>query len=160
MPVSIESPDQPDVIQLIAELDAYQETLYPPESRHLLDLASLCRPNVVFAVARDPQGVAIGCGSIVLGSEYGEVKRMYVHPGSRGRGVADEVLALVESHAQRRGCDWLMLETGPKQPEAIAFYARHGYRRRERFGDYRDDPLSVFMEKRLVTTSGAAPSPC
>ena len=39
MPIALESPDQPDVIALIAELDAYQDTLYPPESRHIFDLA-------------------------------------------------------------------------------------------------------------------------
>jgi putative acetyltransferase len=147
MPVSLESPDQPEVIQLIAELDAYQDTLYPPESRHALDLASLCAPDVVFAVARDAQGRAVGCGAVVLGPQHGELKRMYVHPHSRGCGVAAELLAVLESHAVRRGCTWFVLETGPRQPEALAFYARSGYTRRERFGSYRDDPLSVFMEK-------------
>jgi putative acetyltransferase len=150
MPVSLESPDQPGVIQLIAELDAYQDTLYPPESRHALDLASLCEPHVVFAVARDAQGRAVGCGAVVLGPEHGELKRMYVHPHSRGRGVAAELLAVLESHAAGRGCTWFVLETGPRQPEALAFYARSGYTRRERFGSYRDDPLSVFMEKHLA----------
>jgi putative acetyltransferase len=43
----------------------------------------------------------------------------------------------------------LMLETGPRQPEALSFYASVGYERREPFGDYRDDPLSVFLQKRI-----------
>lgn len=51
MHVAIESPDQPEVIELIAELDAYQRSLYPPESTHLLDLASLKQANVLFVVA-------------------------------------------------------------------------------------------------------------
>ncbi len=51
MQVTQETPDQPDVIALIAELDAYQDTLYPAEARYALDLASLKKPNVVFAVA-------------------------------------------------------------------------------------------------------------
>jgi putative acetyltransferase len=66
MVFAFESPDQPDVIALIADLDAYQDTLYPPESRHTVDLASLKRPDVLFAVARDSEGLAIGCGAIVL----------------------------------------------------------------------------------------------
>ena len=53
MTIAPESPDQPEVIALIAELDAYQDTLYPPESRHALDLASLKQANVLFFVARD-----------------------------------------------------------------------------------------------------------
>ena len=56
MNIALESPDQPEVIHLIAELDAYQDTLYPPESRHYLDLASLRQSNVFFAVARDSAG--------------------------------------------------------------------------------------------------------
>ena len=57
MLITLESPDQPDVMALIAELDAYQDTLYPPESRHVFDLAGLKQPNVLFAVARDAVGV-------------------------------------------------------------------------------------------------------
>jgi putative acetyltransferase len=149
MQVAQESPDQPAVIQLIAELDAYQDTLYPPESRHALDLHSLKQANVLFAVARDASGQAIGCGAIVLGDAYGEVKRMYVAPQQRGGGVARQVLTLLEAQASERGCSLLMLETGPRQPEALGFYASFGYERRGPFGGYRDDPLSVFMQKRI-----------
>lgn len=149
MNISLESPDQPEVIRLIAELDAYQDTLYPPESRHSLDLASLKQPNVVFAVARNASGKAIGCGAVVVNSEYGELKRMYVHPESRGAGVARKVLAFLESQASLRGCKLLKLETGPSQPEALGLYASCGYERRSPFGKYTDDPLSVFMQKRL-----------
>ena len=63
--IDFESPDQPDVIVLIAELDAYQDSLYPPESRHALDLESLKQSNVLFAVARDGTGQAIGCAALV-----------------------------------------------------------------------------------------------
>ena len=65
-------------------------------------------------------------------------------------GYAYAVLCLLETQAAQRGCHRFVLETGPKQPEALAFYARNGYVTRGRFGDYRDDPLSVFMEKRLA----------
>jgi putative acetyltransferase len=149
MNIAIESPDQPEVISLIAELDAYQDTLYPPESRHSLDLASLKQPNVVFAVARSASGQAVGCGAVVINSEYGELKRMYVHPESRGAGVARKILAFLESHATLRGCKLLKLETGPSQPEALGLYASCGYERRGPFGKYTDDPLSVFMQKRI-----------
>ena len=150
----LESPDQPEVIQLIAELDAYQDTLYPPESRHALDLASLKQANVLFAVARQASGRAVACGAIVLGDEYGEVKRMYVHPNCRGQGLARQIFTLLEASANDRGCRLLMLETGPRQPEAIAFYERCGFSRTSPFGSYRDDPLSVFMRKLI----GSSPS--
>jgi len=147
---AFESPDQPDVIALIADLDAYQDTLYPPESRHTVDLASLKRPDVLFAVARDSEGLAIGCGAIVLYPEFGELKRMYVSPGGRGQGVAKKLMALLESRAADVGCKLLKLETGPYQHEALALYASTGYERRGPFGDYTNDPLSVFMEKHIV----------
>ncbi len=145
----LESPDQPEVIALINELDAYQDTLYPPESRHYLDLDHLKQANTIFVVARTLGARAVGCGAIVLHSRYGEVKRMYVHPESRGRGIARQILEVLESAALSRGCQELMLETGPHQPAALAFYGRSGYRLRGPFGAYTDDPLSVFMQKSL-----------
>ncbi|MET3131758.1 putative acetyltransferase [Oxalobacteraceae bacterium GrIS 1.11] len=148
--IAFESPDQPDVIALIAELDAYQDALYPPESRHILDLASLKQANVLFAVARDSTGQAIACGAIVLCPEFGELKRMYVSPRGRGQGVAKKLLALLESRAIGSGCQLLRLETGPYQPEALALYASAGYERRGPYGDYTNDPLSVYMQKHIV----------
>ena len=149
MHVAIESPDQPEVVDLIAELDAYQRSLYPPESTHLLDLASLKQPNVLFVVARDAEHRAVGCGAIVLEPEYGELKRVYVHPRARGKGIAKAVLAKLESEATAAGCRLLKLETGPLQPEALGLYARNGFERRGPFGGYWNDPLSVFMQKRI-----------
>lgn len=147
--LALESADQPEVIALIAELDAYQQRLYPPESCHALDLAGLTRPEVVFAVARDEAGQAIGCGAVVLGAEFGELKRMFVSPRGRGQGTGRRLLVLLEAEASARGCALLMLETGPYQPEALALYAACGFLRRGPFGGYADDPLSVFMQKAL-----------
>ncbi len=147
MHVALESPDQPQVIDLIARLDAYQDSLYPAESRYALDLESLKKDNVRFAVARDAQGQAIGCGAIVLYDGYGELKRMYVREDCRGQGVARSVLSVLEASAGQAGFSVFRLETGPYQPEALLFYARSGYLRCERFGHYKDDPNSVFMQK-------------
>lgn len=150
MPITLESPKQPEVIALIADLDAYQDTLYPAEARYALDLDSLAQPNVLFAVARNDAGDAIGCGAIVLYDAYGEVKRMYVKPEGRGQGVAGQIIDALERAAHDRGCSDLKLETGPYQAEALAFYGKQGYARGGPFGDYPDHPLSVFMHKQLV----------
>ncbi len=157
MHIALESPGQPDVLALIAELDAYQDTLYPPEARYALDLTALQQANALFAVARDGEGRACGCGAIVLGPTFGELKRMYVSPPGRGRGIAQALLALLEARAAASGCRRVALETGPYQPEALAFYARAGYQRCGPFGEYRDDPLSVFMHKELAASATA---PC
>jgi len=151
MTIAFESPDQPDVIALIADLDAYQDSLYPPESRHALDIASMKQSNVLFAVARDSEGRAIGCGAIVLYPEFGELKRMYVGPRGRGQGVARKLLTMLELRAVDSGCKVIRLETGPYQHEALALYASAGYQPRGPFGDYTDDPLSVFMQKHIAS---------
>ena len=90
--LALETPDQPEVIALIEALDAYQASLYPPEACYRLDISALCQPAVLFAVARDSAGVALGCAAIVLGHEagdgglplcVGELKRMVVAPAQR-----------------------------------------------------------------------------
>jgi putative acetyltransferase len=148
--VAFESPQQPDVMALIAELDAYQDTLYPPESRHVVDVGALAQPHVLFAVARDAAGQALGCAAVVLEADgAGELKRVFVRPVARGQRVAQRLLQLLEATARDRGCRVLRLESGPSQPEALGLYARCGYARRGPFGGYADDPLSVFMEKAI-----------
>ena len=149
MLVTLESPDQPEVIALIAALDAYQDTLYPPEARYALDLAALKQPNVAFAVARDAGHQAVGCAAVVVDGTQGELKRMYLRPAARGQGLAQQLLRVLEAAAASKGCRQLCLETGPYQAEALAFYARQGFVRRGPFGSYPDHPLSVFMVKAL-----------
>ena len=147
MHIAIEPANQPEVLALIEQLDAYQKPLYPEESHHGIDVAALSQPNVVFAVARDPSGQAVGCGAIVIESAYGELKRMFTQPSHRGRGIARSLVQWLEAQAQARGCHLFMLETGCLQPEAIALYERLGYSRRGPFGPYTEDPNSVFMHK-------------
>lgn len=149
MRVQLEPPNQPEIVSLIDELDAYQDTLYPAEARYALDLTQLEQENVLFVVARDDAGVAIGCGALVLAGEAAELKRMYVRPSHRGQGAAVKVLFKLETEAAKRGCYLIQLETGPLQPEALAFYTKHGFHSCGAFGSYPEHPLSVFMEKRL-----------
>lgn len=151
MRVQLEPPNQPEVISLIAELDAYQDTLYPAEARYALDLTTLQQENVLFAVARDDNGTAIGCGALVLGPGTGELKRMFVRPSYRAQGVAARVLTNLEAEAVKRRCRLVQLETGPYQPEALAFYKKHGFQICGAFGSYPEHPLSVFMQKWLCS---------
>jgi putative acetyltransferase len=146
MRIALERPDQPDVVALIDELDAYQKPLYPPESHHGIDIAALLQPNVLFAVVR-VEAVAIGCGAVVLTPEYGEIKRMYLSNAHRGQGIARLLLEFLETQAAILGCRRYALETGIHQLAAIALYERAGYVRCGPFGSYAPDPLSVFMFK-------------
>jgi GNAT superfamily N-acetyltransferase len=110
--------------------------------------------TTVFLLARDADGAAVGCGALrELGPDVGEVKRMYVVPSRRRTGVAGVVLAALEAEAARRGWTLLRLETGTEQPDAMAFYERHGYRRIPNFGHYADSELSVCYERAVGVPS-------
>jgi putative acetyltransferase len=147
MQIQIENPDQPDILALLKASDAYMEALYPAESNHLLDVRSLQAPEVTFIAAR-AAGQALGCGAIVKGPEsWAEIKRMFVSPAARGRKLGRLLLQKLEALAVDRGATLLRLETGIKQPEALALYRSAGFVEIGPFGHYRPDPLSLFMEK-------------
>jgi GNAT superfamily N-acetyltransferase len=107
----------------------------------------------VVLLVRDDDGTALGCGALrALGDGAAEVKRMYVVPEARGRGVSKAVLRGLEDAARARGWTTLRLETGPRQPEAIGLYTGAGYRPVGPFGAYRGDPAahdSLFFERLL-----------
>ena len=146
--IEVERPVRADVEGLLRAARAMMASLYPPESCHGLDLAAFERPEVALFVAREG-GVAVGCGAFQLhGDGSAEVKSMFVPPEARGRGIGRKVLAAIEA-AVRGRVSALRLETGVKQLVAIRLYEAAGFRRRGPFGSYRDDPLSVFMEKAL-----------
>jgi putative acetyltransferase len=138
----------PAVAELLAASDAYQQALYPPSSLHLLPADRFAAPNTVLLGGFVGDRL-VGCGACVNHGEYGELKRMFVRPESRGQGVGRALLAALEAHAVQAGLTWLRLETGTAQPEAIRLYEQAGYTRRGPFGDYGPDPFSVFMEKPL-----------
>ena len=148
--VSRETPRQDDVVALIRQSDALMQALYPAESNHLVDIDALAAPQVHFFVARE-DGRALGCGAFVVGEGgCAEMKRVFVDPAARGKGVARLIMGVLEKEAAKLGVDLMQLETGIKQPEAIALYRKFGYVERGPFGSYRPDPLSLFMEKRLA----------
>jgi putative acetyltransferase len=78
-----------------------------------------------------------------------EIKRLFVQPAARGRGIGRALMAQLEWLAAEEGVSLLQLETGVKQPEALSLYRALGYAERGPFGAYRPDPLCLFMEKRL-----------
>ena len=144
------APADPRARRLIGELDRRQLSLYPAESNHLDPVETLAGDDVTF-LAAFVAGEAVGCGAVKrMHGHYGEIKRMYVDPNARGRGVGRALIEALESTLLRCGIRLVRLETGVRQPEALSLYERCGYVRIPPFGDYPDDPLSVFFEKRLA----------
>ena len=146
--IEAERPLRSDVEALLRQSRAMMAGLYPPESRHGLDPAAFESPEITLFVARE-NGVALGCGAFQLHHDgSAELKSMFVAPQARRRGIGRKVLEVIEA-AVRGRASALRLETGVKQLTAIGLYEAAGFRRRGPFGSYRDDPLSVFMEKAL-----------
>ena len=143
-----------DVRVLVAELEEDLAARYPPEQRHGLSLDAIFQPHIRFFVAR-VGGAAIGCAGVALLPGLAEVKRMYVRPAARGRGVAEALLARLEATARDAGLTRLCLETGDRQLAAIRVYQRNGFTRCEAFAAYASMPpgtvaTSVFFEKHLT----------
>lgn len=147
--ISPKRPDTPDAEALITELEAHLALFYPVTSRHGYSVAKLLAESVTFFVTRY-DGAQAGCGGIKLfGSDYGELKRMFVRPGYRGRGLGRLMLDHLAAYARQSGVELLRLETGIHQQEAVSLYERAGFQRIGPFGEYTDDPLSRFYERRL-----------
>ena len=154
--ITATSPDTPDAVVLIGELEAQLDPLYPRESRHGLSVAQLIDEGVAFFLIRC-EGEPGGCGRVKLvgadDGDYGEVKRMYVRPRFRGRGLARTMLDHLALYTLAHDISLLRLETGIHQHAAIGLYERAGFTRIPPFGDYKEDSLSIFFEKR-ITASG------
>ena len=154
--IRAESPDQPDVRALLADLDSYLASLYPPEANHIVDVQGLLAPEVSFYVAREGSQ-AVGTGAFrrmggateTDGQPYGEIKRMYVDPAFRGRDIGIKLLDVIERQLRQEGIRLALLETGGQQTQAVRLYERCGYTPRAVFGGYPDNGLSVFYGKAL-----------
>jgi ribosomal protein S18 acetylase RimI-like enzyme len=147
-----------DALRLIEEVQAEYVVRYGSRDETPLDPLMFEPPDGSFFVAYlegDP--VATGAwrrsSVVAFGTDRtAEVKRMYVVPAARGRGVARRMLAHLEASAQEHGAEAVVLETGLRQPEAIALYESSGYEPVPSFGYYRDAPLSRCYGRRLPMT--------
>ena len=116
-----------------------------------VDPTEFAPPDGRFVVGYlDTDAVAMG-GVRRIDSDTVEIKRMYVVPEQRGRGLSRVVLAHLESLARELGAIRVLLETGQKQPEAMRLYETSGYERVEGFGHYRCEPDSVSYGKSLTS---------
>ncbi len=154
--IRIDDVTGPEVIALLTRHLDEMHALTPAESVHALDLGGLRAPDLTLWTAwsdtdRDG-GTLLGCGALkAIGPEHGELKSFHTTSAARGRGVATALLAVIMDEARTRGYRRLSLETGrPASFKAAqTLYARHGFAECPPFGDYRDDPHSLFMTRAL-----------
>jgi len=140
-----------DVLSLVARSDEYLSSLYPQESNHAEPLEALVGEGSAFFAGYFGDRLA-ACGAVKLVEDdvtYAEIKRVFVEEKQRGKHLATQVMQHLESFVTKSGVSIIRLESGPLQPEALGLYRKLGYVERGPFGSYRNDPLSVFMEKDL-----------
>lgn len=152
--------DHPDAVKLNDQVQLEYEARYGGEGDlTFLDPAMFAPPRGLYLIAYDATGAPVASGGWRSQQENeegyadgdAELKRMYVIPEARGRGLARRILAELEQDARAAGRLRMVLETGDQQPEAIALYASEGYTAVTKFGYYRSYDSSRCMAKALPT---------
>ncbi len=152
--------DHPDSVALIDEVQQEYVVRYGEVDLTPVDPAEFAPPRGLFLVGYlDGRPVACGGWRVHEGPDgpEAELKRMYVAPAARGRGVARAVLAELERTAVAAGYSRMVLETGTRQPEAIALYTSAGYAEVPKFGFYAAEPEAVHLGKAILEEA-ACPS--
>jgi GNAT superfamily N-acetyltransferase len=140
--------DHPDFIQLVRELDADLAVRDGEDHSFYAQFNTI--DKIKYAVLAYENGQPLGCGAIKEFSEDTmEIKRMFVLPESRKRGIASRVLSALETWAGELSCKKCILETGKRQPEAIGLYRRNGYTPIPNYGQYAGMDNSVCFEKAI-----------
>ncbi|HJQ46385.1 MAG TPA: GNAT family N-acetyltransferase [Amycolatopsis sp.] len=149
--------DDPDAVKLIDEVQQEYVVRYGGIDETPVGPREFTPPHGLFLVGYD-DGAPVACGGWRARSnpDGAEIKRMFVVKSARGKGFARDVLAELERTAARAGHPRAMLETGRMQPEAIALYTSSSYTEIEKFGMYRDEPLSLCFGKDLTPDSAGA----
>ncbi|MFD2091342.1 GNAT family N-acetyltransferase [Blastococcus deserti] len=146
--------DDPVAQHLVEQVQQEYLRRYGGRDAAEVDPREFLPPRGLFLVA-EVDGVPAGCGAWrALPSGQAEVKRVYVAPGFRRRGIAQVVVAALEESAAAAGHTEIVLNSGRRQPEALALYAELGYRPVPGYGVYACSPQAVFLGKPLALRDG------
>jgi GNAT superfamily N-acetyltransferase len=148
-------PDDPDVDRFVAALLAELAVRYDEEDP---DTIAPTDPGARWVLLVDDDGARIGCGAVqrlaksVPGApaDHGEIKRVYVVPEARGRGLSRLLMDGLLELARDAGYTWMQLETGDVQPEAIGLYETSGWTRVPNYGQYVEDPRSICFGRSIA----------
>ncbi len=125
-----------------------------------LPTGSFTTPTGAFVVG-EVEGVPVACGGVRPCDDgppgVGEIKRMYVEPAVRGRGLGRVLLVAIEEEARRLGYARLWLETGTAQPEALQLYETSGWTPIRKYGEYKGEVDSRCFERILVASHAGEP---
>jgi GNAT superfamily N-acetyltransferase len=149
MRIDVVKYDAPEAAELIAEVQQEYVLRYGGPDRTPVDPAEFAPPQGLFLVGFSSGGTGVACGGWRSHGTDAELKRMYVRRDARRGGLARELLAELERSAIAAGHRRMILETGSKQPEAVALYRSAGYTDIPAFGYYAATPLSIHLGKPL-----------
>lgn len=138
-----------DFALLVAELDREFWVRYPHTQQNFEPYNRVDHTARIAVAYRGETPVACGCFRPMRYPKTIEIKRMYTIPPERGKGIARAVLQYLEEQAISEGFELAKLETGIRQPEAIAAYTKAGYHQIPNFAPYEKVEESICMEKRL-----------
>jgi GNAT superfamily N-acetyltransferase len=145
-------PDSPDARVLLGELGAALAAITGSDGTASFDSADVRGERACFLVARDVDGLAVGCGALrPLGDGIAELKRMYARPGS---GAGRLLLDALERQALDFGYTEVWLETRKLNGRAVTFYEKHGYRLIPGYGKYAGRADAVCLGKALSIQQG------
>ncbi|QHT67046.1 GNAT family N-acetyltransferase [Rhodocytophaga rosea] len=141
--------DNPDFVTLVRLLDADLAKRDGDEHSFYAQFNKIAK--IKYAVVAYEGDKPMGCGAIKeFATDVMEVKRMYVSPEARNKGIATLILTELEKWAAELSYTKCVLETGKRQPEAIALYEKNGYRQIPNYGQYTGIENSVCFEKELT----------
>ncbi|WP_394193953.1 GNAT family N-acetyltransferase [Pseudoalteromonas atlantica] len=142
------NPNDQDVINVFTDIDRLICSLYPVATAQSLTLEELSLDNVYAIGLKNEDGI-VACGAIVMQFDtppYGEIRRLYVKPSYRGKGLSRRIMQILLHHAGEEQIPLIRLETGPKQKKSISLYENLGFQSCGPFGSYSENPQSLFME--------------
>jgi GNAT superfamily N-acetyltransferase len=146
--------DHPVAHYLVEQVQEEYVQRYGGRDAAVVDAGEFQPPRGVFLVA-EVAGVPAGCGAWrAMSPDVAEIKRVYVEPAFRRRGLAQAIVAALEDGAARAGHESVVLNTGQQQPEALALYRDLGYGPVSGYGTYASSPDAVFLGKQMVTVDG------
>lgn len=151
MRIALDDLSGPEIARFLDEHVQQMRSISPPESVHALDLDALRKPEITFWSIRDGDAL-VGCGAIKrLDAGHAEVKSMRTMPARKRSGIASLLLEHIITEAKHRGFARLSLETGAEEffLPARKLYEKFGFDYCEPFADYKPDPHSVFMTRKL-----------
>ena len=151
MNIRVDDLTRPEVHALLNEHLAHMHSITPAESVHALAIDELRKPDITFWCAWEGDEL-LGCGGLKeLTPRHGEVKSMRTVRAHLRKGVARAILVQIMDEARRRSYERLSLETGSMAEfhPAVRLYASFGFASCQPFGDYIEDPNSLFMTRTL-----------